>query len=100
MGGWVPSPCARAAPGQPGPTPHDTPTPRTLRRRHEVYDSKADVWSFGVLLAEIITTQIPYVHTYLTPVQARAGRVRGARARGRFGPPPCGAAAATQPPPA
>ncbi|GBF89363.1 hypothetical protein Rsub_01935 [Raphidocelis subcapitata] len=37
--------------------------------RHEVYDAKADVWSFGVLLAEIITTQIPYVHTYLTPVQ-------------------------------
>lgn len=34
-----------------------------------MYDSKADVWSWGVLLVELVTCQFPYAHTYLTPVQ-------------------------------
>ncbi|GFR48878.1 hypothetical protein Agub_g10820 [Astrephomene gubernaculifera] len=37
--------------------------------RHEVYDSKADVWSWGVLLSECITCAMPYSHMYMTPVQ-------------------------------
>ncbi|KAG2501716.1 hypothetical protein HYH03_000217 [Edaphochlamys debaryana] len=37
--------------------------------RHEVYDSKADVWSWGVMLSECITCALPYGHTYMTPVQ-------------------------------
>lgn len=37
--------------------------------RHEDYDSKSDVWSFGVLLAELATCQTPYTNTYMTPVQ-------------------------------
>eukprot|EP00198_Chlamydomonas_reinhardtii_P002739 XP_001692075.1 predicted protein [Chlamydomonas reinhardtii] len=37
--------------------------------RHEVYDSKADVWSWGVLLSECITCAMPYGHTFMTPVQ-------------------------------
>ncbi|GLC40749.1 hypothetical protein PLESTB_000026500 [Pleodorina starrii] len=37
--------------------------------RHEVYDTKADVWSWGVLLSECITCAMPYGHTYMTPVQ-------------------------------
>ena len=43
-----------------------------MTHRHEVYDSKADVWSFGVMLAEVINCQIPYAHTYMTPVQVGA----------------------------
>lgn len=38
-------------------------------RRHEAYDSRADVWSFGVLLVELLTQQKPYSLTYMTPVQ-------------------------------
>lgn len=40
-------------------------------RRHEVYDTKADVWSWGVLLIEALTLSQPYVTTYMTPVQVR-----------------------------
>lgn len=41
---------------------------------HKPYDHKADVFSFGVLLWELITTQIPY--SYLTPLQAAVGVVQ------------------------
>lgn len=53
------------------------------RRRHEVYDGKSDVWSFGVLLSELITGQVPYQHTFMTPVQVRR---RGRAGRGRAAP--------------
>lgn len=37
--------------------------------RHDVYDQKTDVWSFGVLLAEAATARLPYEHLYMTPIQ-------------------------------
>ncbi|GIL79750.1 hypothetical protein Vretimale_12346 [Volvox reticuliferus] len=37
--------------------------------RHEIYDTKADVWSWGVLLSECITCAVPYSNMYMTPVQ-------------------------------
>ena len=37
--------------------------------RHEAYDSRADMWSFGVLLVELLTQQRPYAALYATPVQ-------------------------------
>ena len=38
--------------------------------RHEAYDQKADVYSWGVLLAEVLRQQPPYEDLYFTPVQA------------------------------
>lgn len=37
--------------------------------RHELYTSKADVYSWGVLLAECLSQRPPYEGLYLTPVQ-------------------------------
>lgn len=37
--------------------------------RHEMYDSHADVYSWGVLFAEILQQQPPYEGLYCTPVQ-------------------------------
>ena len=37
--------------------------------RHEMYDTRADVYSFGVLLAEILSQKLPYADLYCTPVQ-------------------------------
>eukprot|EP01025_Chloroclados_australasicus_P029886 TRINITY_DN2987_c1_g1_i2.p2 TRINITY_DN2987_c1_g1~~TRINITY_DN2987_c1_g1_i2.p2 ORF type:complete len:518 (+),score=63.36 TRINITY_DN2987_c1_g1_i2:270-1823(+) len=37
--------------------------------RHEVYDSKADVYSWGVLFAELINQRPPYSELQLTPIQ-------------------------------
>lgn len=41
----------------------------TVWCRHEAYDARADVWSFGVLLVECLTQQKPYAATYMAPVQ-------------------------------
>ena len=38
--------------------------------RHEPYTGKADVYSWGVLLAETLSQRPPYEGLYLTPVQA------------------------------
>lgn len=37
--------------------------------RHELYTSKADVFSWGVLLAEVLCQRPPYEGLYMTPVQ-------------------------------
>lgn len=39
--------------------------------RHEIYDCKADVFSWGVLLVELLSARPPYGDQYLTPVQVR-----------------------------
>lgn len=37
--------------------------------RHELYNSRTDVYSWGVLLVELITQKIPYEDQHLTPLQ-------------------------------
>lgn len=49
--------------------------------RHEVYDSKADVFSWGVMLAELAAQRPPYDGLYLTPVQV-CGVLRGEAYKG------------------
>ena len=40
--------------------------------RHEMYDTRADVYSWGVLFAEILQQQPPYEGLYCTPMQVCA----------------------------
>eukprot|EP00798_Chlamydomonas_sp_ICE-L_P016465 gene16465-22687_t len=40
--------------------------------RHDVYDGKADVWSWGVMFTELLTCQLPYAQTFMTPVQNKS----------------------------
>ncbi|MEW5301642.1 MAG: hypothetical protein WDW36_004490 [Sanguina aurantia] len=41
--------------------------------RHEVYDTKVDVWSWGVLFVQAITCQVPYADEHLTAEQVALG---------------------------
>lgn len=45
--------------------------------RHEVYDSKADAYSWGITLMELINQRPPYDGLYLTPVQIALGVADG-----------------------
>jgi len=51
------------------PDPPAQTQPACTPDRHEDYGPSADVWSFGVMMFEIITRQKPYSHTFMTPVQ-------------------------------
>ena len=37
--------------------------------RHEPYNSRTDVYSWGVMFVELLTQQRPYERLYMTPVQ-------------------------------
>ncbi|CAD7696150.1 unnamed protein product [Ostreobium quekettii] len=37
--------------------------------RHEIYDSKTDIWSWGVVLCELCTNALPYHGNFWTPIQ-------------------------------
>ena len=37
--------------------------------RHELYNSRTDVYSWGVMFVELLTQQRPYERLYMTPVQ-------------------------------
>jgi len=41
--------------------------------RHQTYSGKADVYSFGVLLCELVSGHLPYEDLYLSPVQVAIG---------------------------
>lgn len=38
--------------------------------RHELYNSRTDVFSWAVLLVELVTQRPPYEDQHLTPIQA------------------------------
>lgn len=42
--------------------------------RHELYNSRTDVYSWGVLLVELISQRTPYEDHHLTPLQVRHSR--------------------------
>ena len=46
-----------------------------------MYDTRADVYSWGVLLAELLAQKPPYESMYLTPVQVRCRGRRALRPR-------------------
>ena len=45
--------------------------------RHESYDCKADVWSWAVLMVELVRVQRPYEEAYLLPAQIAVGVANG-----------------------
>ncbi|KAG6555585.1 hypothetical protein Mapa_002820 [Marchantia paleacea] len=45
--------------------------------RHEYYDEKCDVYSFAVMLCELVTGNPPYIDDYMTPVQIACGVADG-----------------------
>ena len=55
---------------------------RPPAHRHEVYDSRSDVWSWGVLCVELLAQSKPYAGLYATPVQI-AIQVGGGSERGQ-----------------
>ncbi|KAF7129597.1 hypothetical protein RHSIM_Rhsim10G0204900 [Rhododendron simsii] len=62
---------------QPGVMTAETGTYRWMAPEvieHKPYDHKADVFSFGVVLWELLTGEVPYL--YLTPLQAAVGVVQ------------------------